>query len=127
MNLKFIKMIKIILVYICLLIVLANFTFVNAAPYDVSSQFDGNSSQLEDSTISNVKKIIGIILDIIRIVGTAIAIGVQLWISAKYMMAAPDEKANIKQYSINYTIGACILFGANILAFVKDFAMSAFE
>ena len=44
------------------------------------------------------------------------------------MIAAPEEKANIKQYSINYLIGAIILVGASgIMGIVKKIALSAFE
>lgn len=52
------------------------------------------------------------ILGVIKWAGYAIALGMVLYIGIKYMMAAANEKASLKQTVINYLIGAVVLFAA---------------
>lgn len=54
----------------------------------------------------------GKILGVIRAIGYAVAVGMLLFVGIKYMTSSADEKANTKQMSINYLIGAFIIFGA---------------
>ena len=57
----------------------------------------------------------GQILGIIKWAGYAIEIGMVLYIGIKYMMAAANEKANLKQSVINYLIGALIVFAVTTI------------
>ena len=60
---------------------------------------------------------------ILNTVGTIIAVGTLMIIGIRYMMAAPEEKADIKARSIPFAIGAVILFGAvNIVSLIETFA-----
>ena len=52
------------------------------------------------------------ILGAIQVFAFAIALGMLLYLGVKYMMSSADEKANVKQMTINYLIGALIIFGA---------------
>lgn len=66
------------------------------------------------------------VLGVIQVAGTAIAVGMLLMLAIKYMKAAPDEKANIKQSSVIYIIGAVILFSAvTLVNMVYNFANEA--
>lgn len=118
MKLHITKLMKLICILICLVSVLSNITTVMA--YTVP--FDGDSSKIA-VTVPKVQKIVGTVLDVVRIIGAAVALIILMWIGAKFMMAAPSERANIKQYSMNYITGAIILMGASaILGIVKDVA-----
>lgn len=60
------------------------------------------------------------ILGAIQAIGTAVAIGMLLYVGIKYTLAAANEKANLKAASIRYVIGAIILFSlSNAFAVVE--------
>lgn len=62
------------------------------------------------------------ILGMVQFVGYAFAIGMLLYLGIKYMMASANEKADLKKGSINYVIGAVILFGAaTIVGWINSF------
>lgn len=60
----------------------------------------------------SIAEMTGRILGIIQVIAVAITVGMLLYIGIKYMLSAADEKANLKQASINYIIGAFIVFAA---------------
>lgn len=68
--------------------------------------------------------VIGAILGVMRIVGTGVAFIIIMVVAIKYMSAAPGERADIKKSSIQFVVGAVILFAStNILdILVKVFA-----
>ncbi len=62
---------------------------------------------------------------IIQIVGTGIAIVMLTYFGIKYMLAAPDAKADFKKSATGYIVGAVILFAAvNIIGIISNFATS---
>lgn len=117
----FTKILKVFVILICLTIVLSNFTVF---AYDITGTFNGTITTDGDAT-AKVKTILATVLDVVRLVGAGVALIILMYIGAKFMMAAPSERANIKQYSMNYVVGAFILLGASgILSFVKTFAQN---
>ena len=73
----------------------------------------------------SVAAIAGRILGAIQAVAFAIAVGMLIVMGMKYMLAAADEKAELKKATINYFIGAIIVFGAStIFRILVDFAYS---
>lgn len=116
------NMVKIITVLVVLLIVLSNLvTFA----VDLSTKFNGELSADLNGAKSATQEIVGTILDVVRIVGMGIALIMLTYIGIKFMLASPNERANIKQYSINYVIGAFILIaGVGLLTVVRDFALT---
>ena len=61
------------------------------------------------------------VLDVVRLVGAAVAVVMLMTIAAKYMIASSGDRADIKKYAFNYVIGAIILFAASgILTIVRD-------
>ena len=52
------------------------------------------------------------ILGAIQWVGYAFAVGMLIYIGIKYVMAAANEKADLKKGAINYVIGAIVIAGA---------------
>lgn len=124
MKTRYISIIlKIIILLIFVITIASNFAVM---AYDITGKFSGDISSVSVDGQSTIKKVLGTALDIVRYVGTGIALIILMYIGVKFMMAAPSERANIKQYSINYVIGAAILIGASgILTIIRDFAQTA--
>jgi len=88
----------------------------------VTGTFKGSVSLAADAEKASVD-IIKAVLDVIRYVGSAIALGILLVIGIKYLVASAGERADIKKYAVNYIIGAIILFASsNIFTIIKNFA-----
>ena len=111
------KIIKILVLTILLISTL--YSFIGASYGNFVNEFNGSSSVSMDKP----KQVMSMILDIVRTIGVGIAVIILIVIGVKIMLAAPSERANIKQYSINYVIGALILIGiSGFLKVIKRFA-----
>ena len=70
-----------------------------------------------------VERIVGALILIIQIVAFAAAVIMLMFLGIKYITASPDGKAEIKKSSVQYVVGAIILFAATgILQIVRKFA-----
>lgn len=79
----------------------------------------------EGKAAEAAKRIMGTIIQTIKIVGYGIAIIMLIYVAIKYMSAAPDEKAEFKKSATAYIVGAVVLFGAaSIVGIIQDFASS---
>lgn len=88
--------------------------------WNSTTQFDDKHDANLDKS---VRKIIGSILNVTRIIGTGLALIMLAVVAMKYMMAAPGERADIKKHAIPFVIGAIVLFGASgILTIIQNFA-----
>ena len=76
---------------------------------------DTDTSLTTENVDGKIKKIIGVILSFIRIIAIGIAIIVITYLGIKYMSAAPNEKANIKNQLITFTIGAVLVLSATAI------------
>ena len=92
---KYVK--KTIRIVISILLIVAIFSSVCEAR--VTSSFSGKSN-LIGSAKSATKSIITSVLAVIRIVGSAVALGILLVIAIKYMIASAGERADIKKYAL---------------------------
>lgn len=116
MKLHLTKILKITIVMMYLIVTVTNFS---VAAFKVTEQFNGD---LGSTNVAPIKTTIGTVLDVVRFVGIGIALIILIYIGIKIMLAAPSERANIKQYAINYLIGAGILIGASgILTIIQNF------
>lgn len=124
MKTRYISIIlKIIILLIFAITITSNFTVMS---YNITNKFGGDVSSVSSEGQTTIKEVLGTALDIVRYVGIGIALIILMYIGVKFMMAAPSERANIKQYSINYVIGAAILIGASgILTIIRDFSQKA--
>lgn len=74
-------------------------------------------------TDAKVNEITATVITSIRIVGICVAIVMLLAVAMKYMTAAPGDKADIKKSSIQYVVGAIVLFGAvGLLSIISKFS-----
>lgn len=110
------KLVSLICIALCVISICNSSSAVTTA--DVK-KFGGTQGTITGA--SAVQKIIATILDIVRLVGAAVAIVVLMTIAAKYMMASAGDRADIKKYAFNYIVGAVILFAASgILTMIRD-------
>lgn len=120
------KLIKFFIVSFSIILVLSlffsNYTYATTPEWQKANQFD---SYKNDNLNTSVKKVIGAILNVTRIIGTGVALIMIIVVAMKYMMAAPGERADIKKHAIPFVIGAVILFGSSgILTIIQKFALS---
>lgn len=105
---------KIIFSIIMILTTISTIVFA----FDPNIKVDPNKEgtvpkELEDMSVE--------IIGVLKWIGYAIAIGMIIYIGIKYVMAAANEKASLKQAAINYVIGAIIVAGCTtILSFVVE-------
>jgi len=79
----------------------------------------------DTNIVSPTQKVMSTIINVIRVVGTGIALIMLTYVGIKYMSAAPSEKADFKKSATAYVVGAIILFGAtNVLTIIANFATS---
>lgn len=114
---------KVLKVIIVLIVFVMAFTNVAVFATSVKDAFSGDTSNV-GGAVTATQKVVGMILDIIRTIGMGIALIMLTYIGIKFMLASPSERANIKQYSINFVVGAFILIGGTgILTIIKNFAV----
>ena len=114
------NMIKIISV---LLIFFSIFTINIVSNADVGSMISSFTPNTDTEAAKTVNTVGQNVVGIIQVVGIAVSVGMLLFLGMKYVKAAPDEKANIKQSSVIYIIGAVVLFAAvNIVKLIYTMA-----
>ena len=60
----------------------------------------------------NLLNMLGGIIGIIQIVGTAVAVGASIYLGIRYIMSSVEDKADIKKKLIPFVIGVFIFYGA---------------
>ena len=116
---------KIMKIVAVLLVLVFSLSMVSFATEDQSGLNIGAFKTVKDTTgaSSSVTRIIGVIINIIQIVGTGVAIIMLIVLAIKYISAAPGDKADIKKHAVVYVVGAVVLFAATgILQIIKKFA-----
>ena len=65
------------------------------------------------STITgDLESVAGGVLGAVRIIFSSIALLIMMFIGVKYIIASPGERADLKKSSVQFVVGAVILFGA---------------
>ena len=112
---------------ICIILAFTIISFVSTIcfAYDTDANFKFDDFEKPGADSADIKKpfekAMGIALDVIRIIGVGVSFIIISVVGIKYMSAAPGERADMKKSSIQYLIGAVILFGsANILTVLAD-------
>ena len=130
-NMK--KIIYILIAIVTISLIFTNISFAGYEdevdeykPIPTTSSSSGNSDFSGLSKINNITganslaKIGGQVIGVISVVAMVFAVGMLLVIGIKYMMASPDQKANLKARAVPYLIGAALIFGAaNILRYIE--------
>ncbi len=127
MKKKLLKITMIFLLILYLGIVNAFPTFateeVATTTWDITNVSGLDTFPSGQTVTTSTQKIMGTIINTIKIVGTGISIIMLVYVAIKYMSAAPSEKAEFKKSATAYIVGAVVLFAAsNILGVIADFA-----
>lgn len=68
------------------------------------------------SSVDQLKGKLPVILNAVAWIGYAIAFGMFIYIGIKYTLSAANEKATLKQGSINFLIGGILIASASVVA-----------
>lgn len=122
MRSKKIKIVfTIVLAVLCTLFV-ANMVFAGETDnFDFTRFDDDNTIEVDNAT----KSAMGTAIQVMRVVATGTSIIMLSYIGIKYMMAAPNEKAEFKRSAAIFVFGAVLVFAAgNILAIINSFVLT---
>ena len=109
MQIKTIKKLLVAILIAIFIIIASNSCFA-VTP----DQITGDGTEMEFGIINDIT-------DIIRLVGTFIAVGVLMIMGIRYMLGSIEERASYKKSMMPYIIGCFILFGAAYIApMIKD-------
>ena len=110
--------IKKIIVFFIILILIVSISIISNASYlgnftgDVCGEAATRFGKRSDTA-----------LNLIQVIGVAVAVIMLLVLGIKYMIASAADRAEIKKHAIVYVVGAIIMFGAaGIVGIIKDFA-----
>lgn len=107
------KMSKVISVVMVILMLLSVSTSVFAAVgVNPENQWTGSSNKINDD---QVVSFMDSLINIVAVVGSAVAIIALIVLGIKYMMGSAEEKAEYKKTLLPYVIGAAMVFGASLL------------
>lgn len=103
------KILNIVLIALVLIITL-NSIVLAAGPADQGYK----NITVQDSELQgSIATIGGSILGIAQTIGMVVAIVFLIVVAIKYIGAAPNDKAQIKQHAVVYIVGAVVLFAAS--------------
>ncbi len=100
---------------IALLIILITLIVALSIPKSLAITPGDLTGEVSDDTTLDVEFVTNL-ENMIRLLGTFIAVGVLMIIGVKYMTGSIEEKANYKKTMMPYLIGCIFLFGASIIA-----------
>ena len=120
MNRKVIKIVSILLMVVLVVTMLSTSVFATS-DFTKIDQFDIQSK--DTATTGVFQGFIATLIDLVQVVGVAVAIIMLIVLAIKYISAAPSEKAELKKSATIYVVGAIVLFAATgILQVIKNFA-----
>lgn len=120
MKPKTIKRVFAVLFMVSFLFSFVSTSFASGDVFDFEKFSSSVSGNAEADAIT--KNAMGTAIQVIRIVATGVAIIMLSYIAIRYLMAAPNEKAEFKKSATIYIVGAVLVFAAgNILGVIVDF------
>ncbi len=85
-------------------------------------------SLMETEYTGNLKDIISTALGFVQFFSWGVAMGMMVYVGIKYMTSAANEKADLKNSSIKYVMGAIIIGAAStLMSMVWDIAYQAYQ
>lgn len=102
------QVLKISFVFIIILSVLLVTTVSATDMINGINNYIGKNTTTTNSIFNTSNKFLGAL----EVIGTGVAIVMLIYIAIKYMLVAPEGKAEYKKTAIAYAIGAVILFAA---------------
>ncbi len=117
------KTICLIIMLLLIVSVIPNVYAEDSGISEIKKTMEEVQGYKSDDANSNVSKVINNVIGLIQFVGTGIAIVIVSILGIKYILASPNEKADVKKMAIPIIIGCILLFGAvNIVAAIYSFS-----
>ncbi len=121
------KFLSILVMIFALLGLLGCFQNTVQADYkysDILQRADKNDNwNANEEVTTKTREIAANIIFLVQMAGTGTSIVMLTYMGAKYMLAAPSEKADFKKSATGFIVGAVILFAAtNIITIIAKFA-----
>ncbi|MCR5185690.1 MAG: pilin [Clostridia bacterium] len=109
---------------ILLAILVFSISFSNISNADWQSLKDETvSGDASNEAVDKIKTTSQSVITIAQVIGVGIAVIMLVVLAMKYMISAPNERAEIKKHAVIYIIGAVVLFASvGILEIIKNFA-----
>ncbi len=122
MNRKVMKVVSILLVLLMVTMTISTAVLAtDKTDYSDLTQFKDKSKDQQTSKV--FQGFVATAINLVQVVGMAVAIIMLIVLAIKYISAAPGEKAEIKKSVTLYLVGAIVLFAATgILQVIKNFA-----
>ncbi len=106
-----------------LLFFIIQFPIISNASYDYGLNADDIKASDKSTASISVGKLAGATINFIKVVSVAIAVIMLIVLAVKYMLSAPNDKAEIKKHAVVYVVGAIVLFSASgVLEIIQKFA-----
>ena len=114
---------------IIILILIIVMNLFSSTSYGVAGIIQGIEDSSGDNRLNNAGRgITQVILGIVQAGAAGIAIIMIIVIATKYMIAAPTERADLKQHAFVYLFGALLLFaGAGIIELIEQFVLGVIQ
>ena len=108
------RIVAMLLIFCLSFVFCASFAKVDAGSWedDVLGERDKLNGEDSSGASDRVNKIMGNMAVVVKIVAVATAVIILIVLGAKYMIAAPGDKADIKKSMIPFVIGAFVVFAA---------------
>lgn len=106
------KLTKVLSVAMIAIMMVSCFSTVFAAISTDPSTWTGESTSIETGEISGF---MNSAINVVSMVGSAVAIIALIILGVKYMMGSAEEKAEYKKTLLPYAFGAIMVFGASVL------------
>lgn len=105
-------------ILLCIVILSIFFNICTSISFAANNNFSlskyKNSANSNNTSLTEpVRSIAGVMVGVIRIIGTGVALIVLTIIGIKYVIAAPGDRADLKKSSVQYVVGAIIVFGSS--------------
>ena len=119
-----VKTLKVICVFLLMILVCTMLTNLSlASQIDWQSELNNVDVYEDNNANTKINKTVETIIGAVRTAGTGVAVLMLVILAAKYMMAAPGDKADIKKHAVIYVVGAVVLFATSgILGIIAKFA-----
>lgn len=119
---KYTKIILILLLSVFLVSIVANESFAVGSSDAITAMNNMANTDLKDDT-GKLGSIINAVIGLIQVAGTGISMIMVTVLGIRYLMAAPNDKADVKKQIAPLVIGAVILFAAvNLVDIIANMA-----
>ena len=119
---KYTKIILILLLSVFLVSIVANESFAVGSSDAITAMNNMANTDLKDDT-GKLGSIINAVIGLIQVAGTGISMIMVTVLGIRYLMAAPNDKADVKKQITPLVIGAVILFAAvNLVDIIANMA-----